>query len=58
MKTGEKKRLLGGIKKTKTMWEKWYEATTEEETTARLHTTSTRSGGNCLAAKKTHTLSY
>ena len=25
MKTGQKNRLLGGIKKTKTLWEKWYE---------------------------------
>ena len=25
------KRLLGGIKKTKTMWERWYEATKEED---------------------------
>ena len=26
MKTGQKKRLLGGMQKTKTMWERWYEA--------------------------------
>ena len=31
MKTGQKKRLLGGIKKTKTMRERWYEAIKEEE---------------------------
>ena len=31
MKTGQKKRLLGGIKKTKTLWEKWYETIEEEE---------------------------
>ena len=31
MKTGQKKRLLGGIKKTKTMWERCYEAIKEEE---------------------------
>ena len=31
MKTGQKKRLLGGIKKTKTMWERWYEPIKEEE---------------------------
>ena len=31
MKTGQKKRLLGGVKKTKTMWEKWYETIKEEE---------------------------
>ena len=31
MKTGQKKRLLRGIKKTKTMWERWYEAIKEEE---------------------------
>ena len=31
MKTGQKKRLLGGIKKTKTTWERWYEAIKEEE---------------------------
>ena len=31
MKTGQKKRLLGGIKKTKTLWEKWYETIKEEE---------------------------
>ena len=30
MKTSQKKRLLGGIKKTKTMWERWYEAIKEE----------------------------
>ena len=31
MKTGQKKRLLGGIKKTKPVWERWYEAIKEEE---------------------------
>ena len=31
MTAGQKKRLLGGIKKTKAMWEKWYEAILEEE---------------------------
>ena len=31
MKTGQKKRWLGGIKKTKTLWEKWYETIKEEE---------------------------
>ena len=31
MKTGQKKRLLGGIKKTKTLWERWYETIKEEE---------------------------
>ena len=31
LKTGLKKRLLGGIKKTKTLWEKWYETIDEEE---------------------------
>ena len=31
MKTGQKKRLLGGIKKTKTFWDKWYETIKEEE---------------------------
>ena len=31
MKTGQKKRLLGGIKKTKTLCEKWYETIKEEE---------------------------
>ena len=31
MRTGQKKRLLGGIKRTKAMWERWYEATVEEE---------------------------
>ena len=31
MKTGQKKRLLGGIKKTKTLWEKWCETIKEEE---------------------------
>ena len=29
--TGQKKRLLGGIKRTKAMWERWYEAIMEEE---------------------------
>ena len=29
--TGQKKRLLGCIKKTKAMWERWYEAILEEE---------------------------
>ena len=31
MKTGQKKRLLGGIKKTKRLWEKWYDTIKEEE---------------------------
>ena len=31
MKIGQKKRLLGGIKRTRTMWEKLYEAVNEEE---------------------------
>ena len=31
MRTGQKKRLLGGIKKAKTLWERWYEAIKEEE---------------------------
>ena len=31
MRTGQKKRLLGGIKRTKAMWERWYEAILEEE---------------------------
>ena len=31
MKTSQKKRLLGGIKKTKTLWETWYETIKEEE---------------------------
>ena len=31
MKTGQKKRLLGGIKKTKAMRERWYETILEEE---------------------------
>ena len=32
MRTSQKKRLLGGIKKTKaTMWERWYEAILEED---------------------------
>ena len=31
MKTGQKKRLLGGIKKTNVMWERWCEAILEEE---------------------------
>ena len=31
MKTGQTKRLLGGITKTKTMWETWYEAIKEEK---------------------------
>ena len=31
MRTGQKKRLLGGIRRTKTMWERWYEAILEEE---------------------------
>ena len=31
LKTGWKKRLLGGIKKTKAMWERWYEGILEEE---------------------------
>ena len=31
MKTGQKKRLMGGINKTKTLLEKWYEAIKEDE---------------------------
>ena len=31
MRTGQKKRLLGGIRRTKAMWERWYEAILEEE---------------------------
>ena len=31
MRTGQKKRLLGGTNKTKVMWERWYEAILEEE---------------------------
>ena len=31
MRTGQKKRLLGGNKKTKVMWVRWYEAILEEE---------------------------
>ena len=31
MKTGQKKRLLGGIDKTRTLWEKWYETIKEEK---------------------------
>ena len=31
MKTSQKKRLMGGIKKTKTLWEKWYDTIREEE---------------------------
>ena len=31
MKLGLRKRLLGGIKKTKAMWERWYEAILEEK---------------------------
>ena len=31
MKTGQKTRLLGSIKKANTMWERWYEAIKEEE---------------------------
>ena len=31
MKTGQKKRVLGGIKMTNTVWERWYEAIKEEE---------------------------
>ena len=31
MKIGQKKRLLGGIKKTKATWERWYEVIMEEE---------------------------
>ena len=30
MKTGQKKRLLGGIRKTRKMWKRWYEALEEE----------------------------
>ena len=30
MRTGQKKRLLGGTNKTKVMWERWYEAILEE----------------------------
>ena len=33
MKTGQKKRLLGGIKKTKVLWEKWYKNYQGRETT-------------------------
>ena len=32
MTAGQKKRLLGGIKKTRAMWERWCEAILEEET--------------------------
>ena len=35
MKTGKQKRLLGGIKKTKTMRNTWYEAIKEEEKTTK-----------------------
>ena len=31
MKTSQKKRLLGGIKKTKALWEKWYKTIKEEK---------------------------
>ena len=31
MRTGQKKRLLGGIKKNKDMWERWHEAILEDE---------------------------
>ena len=31
MRAGQRKRLLGGIKRTKVMWERWYEAILEEE---------------------------
>ena len=31
IRTGQKKRLLGGIKRTKAMWERWYAAILEEE---------------------------
>ena len=31
MKTGQKTRLLGSIKKANTLWERWYEAIKEEE---------------------------
>ena len=31
MKTGQKKRLLGGVKKTKATQERWYEDIMEEE---------------------------
>ena len=31
MRTGQKKRLLGGIKRTKAMWERWYEAILKKE---------------------------
>ena len=31
MRTSQKKRLLGGIKKTRATWERWYEAIKEEE---------------------------
>ena len=31
MKTGQKKRLLGGIKKTTTLWAKWYDTIREDE---------------------------
>ena len=57
MKTGEKKRLLGGIKKSKAMWEKWYEATTEEETTASTYKIHAF-WWQLLATKKTHTFAY
>ena len=38
MKTGQKKRLLGGIRRTKTMWERWCEAIKEEEKLQRTRT--------------------
>ena len=31
MRAGQKKRLLGGIRRTKAMWERGYEAILEEE---------------------------
>ena len=43
MKTGQKKRLLGGIKKTETMWERWYEAINEEEEDRMTHRKQLRS---------------
>ena len=37
MKTSQKKRLLGGIRKTKIMRERWYESTKEEEKHSTIH---------------------
>ena len=31
MKTDQRKRVLGGIKRTEAIWERWYEAILEEE---------------------------